>query len=214
MGQNNIRMYYHSYLESLAEKSIQESFPIVLGEEILNTDALRLLTIDSSSDYSEVGYTLVPSTNELQHSDLQTRFWSEKDEFIMSLLDADFSVETENEATWFIHSHLQSKYSDAFLLWLQDFSLQYLREEVIMVKLLQLFMCFDFEELGIAAEMISLACVHNPSLEVQDTNLSLLGHWCNPTALKIMNGLEEPADPWMRIKFRKLKEVIAERCTI
>lgn len=74
MGLNNIRMYYHSYLESLAEKSIQESFPIVLGEEILNTDALRLLTIDSSSDYSEVGYTLIPSTNEVQHSDLQKRF--------------------------------------------------------------------------------------------------------------------------------------------
>jgi len=214
MEQNNNKSYYHSYLKSLADIPDQISIPKIFGEDILKSATVINLTIDSSTDVSEVGYSIVPSNSEEQQSDLQVQFWSEKDEFISSLIEADFSVENENDATWFVLRHLQGKHSDAFLLWLQDFSLQYLREEDIMVKLLQLFMCFDFKELGTAAEMISLACVHNPSLEVQDTNLSLLGHWCNSTALKIMEGVEEPLDPWMRIKYRELKEIIAERCTI
>lgn len=214
MEQNDNKRYYHSYLKSLADVTNQISIPQILEEDILKSDTAINLAIDSSTDVSEVGYTIVPSRSEDQQSDLRVQFWSEKDEFISSLIDADFSVETENDATWFVLRHLQSKHSDVFLLWLQEFSLQYLREEEIMVKLLQLFMCFNFDELSIAAEMISLACVHNPSLAVQDTNLSLLGHWCNSSALNIMEGVEEPSDPWMRIKYRKLKEVIAERCTI
>lgn len=212
--QINPSIYYYSYLENIKGFTKPIAFPILLDEKVLSIDQIANSVVDSSTNESEAGYTIVPTSNDDEQKELRSRLWREKDTFINALNEADFSTENENDATLFIVDHLHQKNADSFLLWLQDFCLEYMREEKIIIKILQLFMCFDYETFGVAAGMISEACVHNPSLEVQDTNLSLLGHWCNQKALKIMEGVEEPSDPWMKVKYRKLKEVIRERCII
>lgn len=212
--ENNPLLNYISYLNSILELTDTQSVQSALVDKFLSSELLASSVVDSSLYDSEYGYSVQQQEDSSKGHDIKSQLWRHKELFISALLHADFSVENENEATDFVNHYLHGKHSDTFLLWLQDFSLDYMRDEQIMSKLLQLFMCFGYEELGIAAGMISEACIHNHSIIVQDFNLSLLGHWCNERALKIMEGVEEPTNPWMRVKYRKLYNIIQERCTI
>lgn len=62
--------------------------------------------------------------------------------------------------------------------------------------------------------MFSQICINKrDSLSVQSANLSLLGHWCNKEALRLIRGVELPEDPWVRVKYERLTEIITALCT-
>lgn len=177
---------------------------------------LSSVSFDSSTSVSVGYYSKLRSVVDEDEERIlvMKRFQEEESVFIAFLNAANFDEEYENDATLFVEHRLHGRDADTFRIWLQDFFMYHQTDSFIVCQLLRMFMCLDFELVDSPASIISEACIHNKSNEVKDVNLSLLGHWCNKKALMILNGVEEPSDAWMRIKYHKLKEIIAERCTI
>lgn len=201
----------HIYLQGVL--GWDASAQIVEDAQVLD---LSNVSFDSSTSASDGYYTKVRSAVDEDEERIlvMKRFQDEECVFIAFLNNANFDEEYENDATLFVEQRLHGRDADTFRVWLQEFFMQHQTDSFIVCQLLRLFMCLDFELVDSPASIISEVCIHNKSNAVKDVNLSLLGHWCNKKALVILNGVEEPSDAWMRIKYHKLKEVITERCTI
>lgn len=171
--------------------------------------------VESVSDYvldSSFGYFSLLSEKVTTDDEVKKELKNSEMEFIDYLLTSDFETEYENDATAFVERYIV-KHREAFLNWMLEFFMHYQDNPQIVIPLLELFRCYDYSFFNEQAGAISEMCIHNKSLEVQDVNLSLLGHWCDINAKRIMDAVEEPTDPWMRMKYKRIKEIIDGRCT-
>lgn len=171
--------------------------------------------VESVSDYvldSSVGYFSLLTENVITDDDVKKELKNFETEFIDCLLASDFETEYENDATAFVERYIV-KHREAFLNWIIEFFMHYQDNPQIVIPLLELFRCYDYDYFNEQAGAISEMCIHNKSLEVQDVNLSLLGHWCDKNAKRIMDAVEEPTDSWMRMKYKRIKDIIDARCT-
>lgn len=171
--------------------------------------------VESVSDYvldSSVGYFSLLTENVITDDDVKKELKNFETEFIDYLLASDFETEYENDATAFVERYIV-KHREAFLNWIIEFFMHYQDNPQIVIPLLELFRCYDYDYFNEQAGAISEMCIHNKSLEVQDVNLSLLGHWCDKNAKRIMDAVEEPTDSWMRMKYKRIKDIIDARCT-
>ena len=151
---------------------------------------------------------------QLEDREINEELKNREPEFITYLMDADFSVEYENDATLFIDGY-KDRYPNAFNFWLSDFFNCHMQDDELIIQLLKLFQCYMFEELPPVATTIGCTCIgFRDAPEVQSANLSLLGHWCNLEAARLIQRMELPSDPWIRVKYERLNEIILSRCTI
>ena len=142
------------------------------------------------------------------------RYDKYKEQFVNLLLETDFdTVLDDSEIIEYTNRQIKTNHY-IFLTWLNYLFLEYQRSEKVVLKLLDLLMCFSFDEIQPMGADIAIACIHLKSIAVQSKNLSLLGHWCNKQALTILESYEEPQNLWMKTKYNRLKEIIAERCSI
>lgn len=132
--------------------------------------------------------------------------------FVDRLLNEDFLDDEDTELMSFVQQQMSSN-RIVFLTWINNLFWEYQRNERFLLKLLDLIMILPFDDVQPQASDIALACKVIKSKSVQSKCLSLLGHWCNQRALEIISNFEEPDDPWLSIKYNRLKEVIQERCT-
>ena len=100
------------------------------------------------------------------------------------------------------------------LLWVQQIFNSNCNNEKIVVGILRLFLEFSFEEVRPIAMTIAACCKNHKSYVVKSATFSLLGHWCNKEALDIITAFDEPCEMMLRVKYKKLKEIITEKCTI
>lgn len=171
--------------------------------------------VESVSDYvldSSVGYFSLLTEKVTTDDDVKKELKNSETVFIDYLLASDFETEYENDATAFVEKYIV-KHREVFLNWILEFFMYHQDNPRIVIPLLELFRCYDYDYFNEQAGAISEMCIHNKSLEVQDVNLSLLGHWCDNNAKRIMDAVEEPTDPWMRMKYKRIKEIIDGKCT-
>lgn len=189
--------------------------PEIVDFSSLQNIAGENLSIDVSANDSSEDYLLGIQNASSNISDEQKlkRLSEYEDYFVSHLIETDFDESIEPEIFVFARKQIANN-KVVFLTWLEQLFWNYQKNELFVVKLIDLFLCFDYEEVQPQASMLAVAFKVIKSHVIQSKNLSLLGHWCNKKALSIIEDFEEPTDPWLQIKYNHLKDVIRKRCTI
>lgn len=173
----------------------------------------QIIDVSTNSSSEEFVWGFVSSKTKPSDDQKLEKLSVHKVSFIDNLLKEDYDNIENSEVIKFTERQLSTN-RIIFLTWLTQLFWEYQKNEVFVVKLLDLLMCFSFDEVQPQASDLALACKYIYSATIQSKNLSLLGHWCNQRALDIINDFEEPHDPWMAIKYHRLKEIIQSRCCI
>lgn len=178
----------------------------IAGENL----SIDVSATDSSEDYI---WGLQNASSNISDEQKLKRMSEYEDYFVSHLIETDFDESIEPEILVFARRQIAAN-KVIFLTWLEQLFWNYQKNELFVVKLIDLFLCFDYEEVQPQASMLAVAFKVIKSHVIQSKNLSLLGHWCNKKALSIIEDFEEPADPWLQIKYNHLKDIIRKRCTI
>ena len=189
--------------------------PEIVDFSSLQNIAGENLSIDVSANDSSEDYIwgIQNASSNISDEQKLKRMSEYEDYFVSHLIETDFDESIEPEILVFARKQIAVN-KVIFLTWLEQLFWNYQKNELFVVKLIDLFLCFDYEEVQPQASMLAVAFKVIKSHVIQSKNLSLLGHWCNKKALSIIEDFEEPADPWLQIKYNHLKNVIRKRCTI
>ena len=122
--------------------------------------------------------------------------------------------DNDEEAYIFLKNLFSSYRKGDVLLWLQKIFNDNCNKEKVVVGLLKLLLEFSFDEVSPVAMTIAACCKNHKSYAIKSATFSLLGHWCNKEALDIITAFEEPREMMLRVKYKKLKEIITAKCTI
>lgn len=189
--------------------------PEIVDFSSLQNIAGENLSIDVSANDSSEDYIwgLQNASSNISDEQKLKRMSEYEDYFVSHLIETDFDESIEPEILVFARRQIAVN-KVIFLTWLEQLFWNYQKNEFFVVKLIDLFLCFDYEEVQPQASMLAVAFKVIKSHAIQSKNLSLLGHWCNKKALSIIEDFEEPTDPWLQIKYNHLKDIIRKRCTI
>lgn len=188
--------------------------PEIVDFSSLQNIAGENLSIDVSANDSSEDYLwgIQNASSNISDEQKLKKMSEYKDYFVSHLIETDFDESIEPEIFVFARKQIANN-KVVFLTWLEQLFWNYQKNELFVVKLIDLFLCFDYEEVQPQASMLAVAFKVIKSHVIQSKNLSLLGHWCNKKALSIIEDFEEPTDPWLQIKYNHLKDVIRKRCT-
>lgn len=189
--------------------------PEIVDFSSLQNIAGENLSIDVSANDSSEDYLwgIQNASSNISDEQKLKRMSEYEDYFVSHLIETDFDESIEPEILVFARRQIAVN-KVIFLTWLEQLFWNYQKNELFVVKLIDLFLCFDYEEVQPQASILAVAFKVIKSHVIQSKNLSLLGHWCNNKALSIIEDFEEPADPWLQIKYNHLKDIIRKRCTI
>lgn len=189
--------------------------PEIVDFSSLQNIAGENLSIDVSANDSSEDYLwgIQNASSNISDEQKLKRMSEYEDYFVSHLIETDFDESIEPEILVFARRQIAVN-KVIFLTWLEQLFWNYQKNEFFVVKLIDLFLCFDYEEVQPQASMLAVAFKVIKSHVIQSKNLSLLGHWCNKKALSIIEDFEEPTDPWLQIKYNHLKDIIRKRCTI
>lgn len=189
--------------------------PEIVDFSSLQNNAGENLSIDVSANDSSEDYLwgIQNASSNISDEQKLKRMSEYEDYFVSHLIETDFDESIEPEIFVFARKQIANN-KVVFLTWLEQLFWNYQKNELFVVKLIDLFLCFDYEEVQPQASMLAVAFKVIKSHVIQSKNLSLLGHWCNKKALSIIEDFEEPTDPWLQIKYNHLKDIIRKRCTI
>lgn len=189
--------------------------PEIVDFSSLQNIAGENLSIDVSANDSSEDYLwgIQNASSNISDEQKLKRMSEYEDYFVSHLIETDFDESIEPEILVFARRQIAVN-KVIFLTWLEQLFWNYQKNEFFVVKLIDLFLCFDYEEVQPQASMLAVAFKVIKSHVIQSKNLSLLGHWCNKKALSIIEDFEEPTDPWLQIKYNHLKDIIGKRCTI
>lgn len=189
--------------------------PEIVDFSSLQNIAGENLSIDVSANDSSEDYLwgIQNASSNISDEQKLKKMSEYEDYFVSHLIETDFDESIEPEIFVFARKQIANN-KVVFLTWLEQLFWNYQKNELFVVKLIDLFLCFDYEEVQPQASMLAVAFKVIKSHVIQSKNLSLLGHWCNKKALSIIEDFEEPTDPWLQIKYNHLKDVIRKRCTI
>jgi len=122
--------------------------------------------------------------------------------------------DNDEEAYIFLKNLFSSYRKADVLLWVQKIFNDNCNNEKVVVGLLKLLLEFSFDEVNPVAMTIAACCKNHKSYAIKSATFSLLGHWCNKEALDIITAFEEPREMMLRVKYKRLKEIITAKCTI
>lgn len=189
--------------------------PEIVDFSSLQNIAGENLSIDVSANDSSEDYLwrIQNASSNISDEQKLKKMSEYEDYFVSHLIETDFDESIEPEIFVFARKQIANN-KVVFLTWLEQLFWNYQKNELFVVKLIDLFLCFDYEEVQPQASMLAVAFKVIKSHVIQSKNLSLLGHWCNKKALSIIEDFEEPTAPWLQIKYNHLKDIIRKRCTI
>ena len=143
---------------------------------------------------------------------LSNQLDSLKNTFI-NILIAKAQDDSNEEVSVFIEKLLATYPKKSVLFWIQEIFNENCDNEKIVLGLLRSFQELEYNEVSLVAVTIAACCKNHKSYAVKSATFSLLGHWCNKQALVIITTFEEPNEMMLRIKYKKLKDIITAKCT-
>lgn len=107
---------------------------------------------------------------------------------------------------------------DMTMTLLQEYFLKGLEEdsldEVLLTKILSLLGDYDYEYLRPYSQLIAASAYSVKSIKVVSAVFRLLGHWGSQESLSLLKKYQEPIEPWLNIKYKRLLSSLEKRCTI
>ncbi len=148
---------------------------------------------------------IVPTTN-------QSFREKNKKQFLSIIQNTRFHAGEDNQATEMM-SHLMEVEHDETLILLNAFFVEYYDDERLCVKILTMLNDYSFSELKPFGQTIALASISNKSSRVKSAAFNLFAHWACPEALKLIQQVEEPQQPWIAMKYYAVKKSLEKRCS-
>ena len=187
---------------------------------IPNDDKLWHLFEDS---YSDVAYQSILALPEflLENSSIETvipvasKEFKEghKQRFIETIKSAVFEPGEDNAATEMM-AELLMTHKEEVLKLLNTLFVDNYEDTNLCVKILSLLGDYSYEELKPYSQSIALASIANKSPRIKSAALNLFAHWANKDALRLLMEVEEPAEPWIKMKYRSIKKSLEQRCSM
>lgn len=195
-----------------------------------------LFDIDNFSGVLDY-FSFDSDSNQLYRYIEQTLFSQNKTSFIVNvqpLSDEEFKIKNRalflniikhakfedgeyNAATDKMKELLESN-KDMTMTLLQEYFLKGLEEdsldEGLLTKILSLLGDYDYEYLRPYSQLIATATYSVKSVKVVSAVFRLLGHWGNLESLSLLKKYQEPIEPWLNIKYKRLLSSLEKRCTI
>lgn len=136
-----------------------------------------------------------------------------KQHFIETIQSAIFEPGEDNVATEMM-AELLMTHKEEVLKLLNTLFVDNYEDTNLCVKILSLLGDYSYEELKPYSQSIALASIANKSPRIKSAALNLFAHWANKDALRLLMEVEEPTEPWIKMKYRSIKKSLEERCSM
>lgn len=136
-----------------------------------------------------------------------------KQRFIETIQNAFFQAGEDNSATEMM-AELLVDYKEEVLKLLNTLFVDNYKDTNLCVKILSLLGDYSYEELKPYSQSIALASIANKSPRIKSAALNLFAHWGNKDALRLLMEVDEPTEPWIKMKYLSIKKSLEERCSM
>lgn len=211
-----LQFHHFTPLSSLGllefKKSQDEYLPWFTLAEALNP-------LSSSSDYEEMLQSLAASSSKGFVEQTHVVEFDEKQSKVFRnlIINTKFESGEDNAATLkFAELIANPPMKDAVLKFVQGLFVEmYKNGNVsVCVKILTMLGSYTYEELFPFSQAIALASISNISPRVTSAAINMFAHWGNKEALSLLNNIQEPKEPWIKMKYLSVKKSLEEKCSI
>lgn len=136
-----------------------------------------------------------------------------KQRFIETIQNVIFEAGEDNAATEMM-AELLMNHKEELLELLNTLFVDNYEDTNLCVKILSLLGDYSYEELKPYSQSIALACIANKSPRIKSAALNLFAHWGNKDALRLLMEVDEPTEPWIKMKYLSIKKSLEERCSM
>lgn len=177
-----------------------------------------LLFIDSNTEYTTVDRekvvinTLGKVSSESNVLPLSTEIFESKykDRFEKIIKNAQFIQGEDNFATLMFSDLLkEDKYGTLSLI--NTYFVNNFENAKLCVKILTMLNDYSYEELFPFSQILAIASLTNKHSRVISAALNLFGHWGNEEALKLIQKIDIPQQPWIMMKYNAIKKSLETR---
>lgn len=84
----------------------------------------------------------------------------------------------------------------------------------LIIKVLNLLCDYTYEQLHPQSQNIALAALALNDIWINAAALNLFAHWGNRKSLNMLNNVNEPTQPWLKIKYNSIKKSLEEKCSV
>jgi hypothetical protein len=136
-----------------------------------------------------------------------------KQRFIETIQNVIFEAGEDNAATEMM-AELLVNHKEELLKLLNTLFVDNYEDTNLCVKILSLLGDYSYEELKPYSQSIALASIANKSPRIKSAALNLFAHWGNKDALRLLMEVDEPTEPWIKMKYLSIKKSLEERCSM
>lgn len=197
LGSNEVQKFISSYNE--------KTFHYLSDERMQEFLSWSFPKISDKSNENASSSKLVPANNKTFREKYERQFLS-------TIQNTNFKVGEDNQATEMM-ARLLEVYHDETLILLNDYFVEHYDDERLCVKILTLLNDYKYDELKPMGQTIALASISNKSSRVKSAAFNLFAHWACPEALKLIEQVEEPQQPWIAMKYNAVKNSLEKKCS-
>lgn len=84
----------------------------------------------------------------------------------------------------------------------------------LIIKVLNLLCDYTYEQLFPQSQSIALSALALKDIWINAAALNLFAHWGNRESLNMLNNVNEPTQPWLKIKYNSIKKSLEEKCSV
>jgi hypothetical protein len=176
-------------------------------------------SLSSAFDYGEIMQYLEASSSKgfVEQEHVEEFNDDKANELKDVILQTKFEPGEDNAATIMFEEFVsQERTKDAVLKFIQGLFVEmYEKGNVaVCVKILTMLGGYSYDDLFPYSQVIALASLSNKSPRVTSAAINMFAHWGNREALNLLNGVEEPKEPWIKMKYLSVKKSLEEKCFV
>lgn len=173
----------------------------------LDSSYYTLLTLSELGSSSSSSETVVLYVNKKFDEKRQQ-------EFIRIIRETRFEPGEDNAATLMFADLLHEKYRDEVLKLMNLLFVDNFDDSKLCVKILTMLGDYSYDELKPYSQSIALASIANKNPRVKSAALNMFAHWGNKDALRLLNEVDEPTEPWIKMKYHSIKKSLEKKCSM
>ncbi len=139
---------------------------------------------------------------------------SHQQEFIQLIHSTRFEPGEDNAATRMFADLLKERYRDEVLKLMNTLFVENFDDSKLCVKILSMLGDYSYDELKPFSQSIALASIANKNPRVKSAALNMFAHWGNKDALRLLSEVDEPSEPWIKMKYHSIKKSLEEKCSM
>lgn len=165
----------------------------------------------TSNPFSERTKSISSSKNSVYLLSNEAFIKKHHDTFLATILRSPINDGEDNPMVDYFNEMLDEN-KVASLNILNDLFVQNIDNEQICVKILSI--CNEYNEMDLSptAQTLAALSISHKSGRVKSAAINLFSHWGTTNAYKLLCNLNCPKEPWIQMKYNRVKQSLKERC--